>query len=250
MTTTTGHGRPAGTVATTDGALLGAVRLFLLLLVTGDLAYLAIHAGHLTVPALRGDHFSLETDRGLAEFYQYIKLLWLALCLAIAFVRRRHLVLLTWSGFFAFLLLDDALRLHEGIGFWLGRRFGLPAVGGLRPADFGEMMVAATVGVSLCVLLAVAWWRDRDTMWRLSRGLLVLTAALALCGVIIDCVHTIAFFRAPHIADPLAFLEDGGELLVISAAAAYALDLAVRGTGAPAGLRRLLRGDPAPAAAA
>ncbi len=224
-------------------ALLRTVRLFLLLLLGGDLVYMALHVGHLTLPALSGAHYSLETDRGLAEYYQYMKQLWLASCLAIAFLNRRHLVLLAWAGFFGFLLIDDALQVHERVGFWLGRRLGLPGVGGLRPDDFGELLVAATAGASLLALLAIAWWRDRESTWRLSRELLILTAALAFCGVAIDAVHTIAFFRAPAIADPLAFLEDGGELLVISMLTAHALDLAARGTGEPAGLRRLVRGD-------
>ena len=244
MSTASGTALPSVAGAReTDAALIGAVRLFLLLLLCGDVVYLALHAGHLTVPALRGDHFSLETDRGLAEFYQYMKQLWLALCLAIASVRRRHLVLTVWSGFFAFLMLDDALQLHERTGDSLGPRLGLPAAGGLRPEDFGELLFAVTIGVSLSAMLAIAWWRDRATTWALSRDLLVLTAVLAFCGVAVDTLHTIAFFRVPQIADPLAFLEDGGELLVISTLAACGLDLASRGTGAPAGLGRLLRGS-------
>jgi hypothetical protein len=230
-----------------DGdALLRAVRIFLLLLICGDLAYMAIHVGHLTVPALRGTHYSLEVDGGLAEFYQYVKQLWLALCLALAFQRRRHLVLLAWSGFFGFLMLDDALQLHERVGRWLGRRFGLPAVAGLRPDDFGELIVAAVVGASLLAILALAWWRDREPTWRLSRVLLMLTVALGVCGVLLDTFHVIAYFRMPAISDPLAFVEDGGELLIVSLLASHALDLAVRSDAQPAGLRRLVFGDRQP----
>lgn len=228
---------------TDAAALLRAVRLFLLLLVCGDLVCMAMHLGHLALPAMRGAHYSIENDGGVAEYYQYLKQMWLALWLAIAFLNRRHLVLLAWSGFFGFLLLDDALQLHERAGVWLGRRLALPGMAGLRPDDFGEMMVAATVGTALLGVLAMAWWRDREPTRRLSRGLLVLTAALGLCGVVFDTAHTIAFFRVPDIADPLAMLEDGGEMLVVSVLAAYALDLGVRGTGAHVGLRRLVLGD-------
>lgn len=223
-------------------ALLRAVRLFLLLLICGDLAYMAIHLGFLYAPGMRGRHYSLETDGGLAEFYQYVKQLWIALCLAIAFLRRRHLVLLAWSGFFAFLMLDDALQLHERAGLWLGRRLSLPAVAGLRPDDLGELMVAGAVGASLLLVLAAAWWREREPTWRFSRVLLILTVALGVCGVILDTFHVIAYFRAPAISDPLAFLEDGGELLIVSVLTAYAMDLAVRTSPAPTRLRRLLFG--------
>lgn len=224
-------------------ALLRAVRLFLLLLVCGDLVYMAIHIGYLTVPGMHGARYSLETDGGPAESYQYMKQLWLALCLMTAFLRRRHLVLLAWSGFFVFLLLDDALQLHERGGLWLGRRFGFPVLAGLRPEDFGELIVAGMVGASLLLVLAGAWWRDREPTWRLSKELLILTGALAAFGVLLDSVHVIAYFRAPMMSDPLAFIEDGGELLIVSMMTAYALDLAIRGTTDPAGLRRLLFGD-------
>ena len=80
-------------------------------------------------------------------------------------------MLLAWSGFFGFLMLDDALQLHERIGLWLGRRLGLPAVGGLRPDDFGEILVAGTVGASLLLVLVLAWRRDRETAWRVFHAL-------------------------------------------------------------------------------
>ena len=229
-------------------ALLRAVRLVFVLLICGDLVYMAIHVGHLTIPALRGAHYSLETDGGLAEFYQYVKQMWVALCLAVAFVRRRQLVLLAWSGFFGFLMLDDALQFHEQAGLWLGERFALPAVAGLRPDDLGELIVGAAVGASLLLVLAVAWWRDRERTWRLSRALLILTGALGVCGVIVDAVHVVAYFRVPALANPLAFVEDGGELLIVTALTAYALDLAARGTAPPARLRHLLLGSRAPQA--
>jgi hypothetical protein len=223
-------------------ALLRAVRLFLLLLICGDLVYMAIHLGHLYVPAMHGRHFSLETDGGLAEFYQYVKQMWVAMCLAVAFLRRRNMVLLAWAGFFAFLMLDDALEIHERAGFWLGQRLSLPAVAGLRPDDLGELLVAGAVGGSLLLVLALAWWRDREPTWRLSRELLILTVALGLCGVVLDTFHVIAYFRAPAISNPLAFLEDGGELVIVSVLTAFALDLAVRTAPAPLRLRRLLFG--------
>ena len=230
------------TLAVPRASYLRAARLFLVLLLTGDLVYLVMHVGHLTLPAFGGKHYSLETDRGLSEFYQYMKLLWLALCLAASFVQRRHWALLCWSGFFGVLLLDDALQFHERGGFWLGRQLGLPAVFGLRPDDFGELVVAAGIGGALATGLMLTLWRETGPVWRVSRELLVLTGLLAVFGVGVDAIHVIAYFRAPAFSTALAFLEDGGELLIISAATAYALWIALQGRQPSEGLRPLLLG--------
>jgi hypothetical protein len=228
--------------AAPHSSYLRAARLFLVLLFAGDLVYLAIHVGHLTVPAFGAKHYSLEADRGLSEYYQYMKQLWLALCLAAAFVQRRHLALLCWSGFFGFLLLDDALQIHELGGHWLGRQLGLPAVFGLRPDDFGELLIAGGVGGALLGALALTLWRESGPVWRVSRELLLLTGLLAVFGVVVDMIHVIAYFRAPAFSTPLAFLEDGAELLIISALTAYALWIALQGRRPSEGLRTLLLG--------
>ena len=205
---------------------------------------MAIHVGDPTVPGMRGARYSLETDGGLAEFYQYMKE---AVARTVpadgGAARAASRPSLAWSGFFGFLLLDDVLQLHERSGLWLGRQFGLPSIAGLRPEDFGELIVAGVVGASLVLVLAIAWWRDCEPTWRMSRELLILTASLAVCGVLLDSVHVVAYYRVPMLSDLLAFLEDGGELLIVSTMTAYAMKLAIRGTAAPAGIRRLLFGD-------
>jgi hypothetical protein len=221
---------------------LRAARWFLLLLLAGDALYLAMHLGHLTVPALRAPHYSLETDRGLAEFYQYLKQFWIALCLGASFLQRRHLALLCWAALFAFLLVDDALQIHERAGVWLGGRLGLPALAGLRPDDLGEVLVAGGVAAGLLVGLAATLWRETGSIREVSRELFLLTCALAAFGVVIDALHTIVFFRAPAFEEALAIVEDGGELVVVSAIAAYALRIALQGRQPVEGLRPLLLG--------
>jgi hypothetical protein len=224
-------------------ATIVAIRLFFILLICGDLAFIAMHVGHVTTPHLRGPHYSLETDGGLAEFYQYMKQFWIALCLATAYIQRRQLPLLCWAGLFGFLLLDDAVQIHERVGHLLGQRLGLPALFGLRPDDLGELMVAGAVGGTLLLTLAVTLWRERGPALRISRDLLILTGILASCGVVLDVVHVVAYFRAPSVATALAMLEDGGEMLVVSALTAYAFNIVLHGGNSRLNLWRVLRGQ-------
>lgn len=224
-------------------ATLVAIRLFFILLICGDLAFIAIHLGHIATPALRGAHYSLETDGGLAEFYQYMKQFWLTLCLFTAYLQRREIAFLCWSGLFGFLLLDDAVQIHERVGKWLGGQLGLPPMFGLRPDDFGELIVAGVVGGTLLLTLALTLWRERGPSWRSSRDLLILTGALATCGVLLDLVHVIVYFKAPAFSTFLAMLEDGGEMLIISAMTAYAFNIVLHGGNSRLNLWRVLRGE-------
>jgi hypothetical protein len=199
--------------------------LYMLLLV--DVLFIAIHVVHVWSPWLRSLFYSIERDGGLAEQYQYIKLVWLAACLGAAFLQRRGRAFAGWAVFFAFLLLDDALQIHERAGGVLAQAFGIPPMFGLRAKDFGEVMVAGIVGTAACAFAWLAIRRGGQSSKRLSADLLCLLAALALFGVFVDVLHTITFFRLPAVAPVFALIEDGGEMLVVSAMTAYAFDVFV-----------------------
>jgi hypothetical protein len=197
--------------------------LYMLLLV--DVLFIAIHVMHVWSPWLGSLFYSLERDGGLAEQYQYVKLVWLAACLGAAFLQRRGRAFAGWAMFFAFLLLDDALQIHERAGGVLAEALGFAPMFGLRAKDFGEVMVAGTVGSAACAFAWLAIRRGGESSRRLSADLLCLLAALALFGVFFDVLHTITYFRLPSVAPVFALIEDGGEMLVMSAITAYIFDV-------------------------
>lgn len=199
------------------------------LLVSADLVFMLMHGMHAWSPWLRGGHFSLESDRGLAEQYQYIKQLWIVICLGLAFLQTRRKAFAGWMVLFAFLLVDDAAQIHEKVGFWLGAQFDLPAVAGLRPDDFGELSFAALIGGLTVGMVALSFKRGDEHSRRLSRDLLCLVAVLAFFGVAVDTVHVIAYFRMPELSQLLALFEDGGEMIVVSALTCYVFDIVGHG---------------------
>jgi hypothetical protein len=221
-------------------AVLLAMRLFFILLICGDLAFIGLNLAHLSGPWLQGARFSLETDGGLAEFYQYMKQFWIVLCMATAFLQRRQAAYLCWAGLFGFLLVDDAVQFHEQAGRVLGQKLGLPAVLGLRPDDLGELLVAGIVAGALVAALAVTLWRERGPALRISRDLFVLTVALGACGVVLDMIHVIVYYRVPAVSTLLALLEDGGEMVIVSALTAYAFHIVLSGGRSRLNLWRLL----------
>ena len=216
-------GRPTDGAAQDDTAPAAAL---LLLLISADIAFIVLHLVNVETGWFRGVPISLEADRGLPETYQYIKTFWIALCLAAAFWRTHIRVYACWAIVFVFLLIDDASQLHERVGTWLGRTYELPVAFGLRPDDIGELLFAALVGASMLALVGFASWRGGEQSWRVSRDILCLVVALAFVGVAIDALHVIAYFHRPLLAQVLLVIEDGGEMLIISALTAYAFHVA------------------------
>jgi hypothetical protein len=209
--------------------VFGATITLLILLATTDLVFILIHSMHVWSSSLSGPHFSLESDNGLAALYQYIKQVWLLACLGLAFLQTRARAFIGWTMLFAFLLLDDLLQFHERFGELIAARLNYPAVLGLRPTDLGELTAAAAIG-SVALALAAHTFRrgDRRARW-LAADLLCLLAALAFFGVFADMLHTILYFKSPAIAPVFAMIEDGGEMLVVSAMTAYAFDITSSG---------------------
>ncbi len=202
-----------------------ATLTFLSLLLCIDLAFILIHTIHVWTPWLGNRKYSIEADHGLAEVYQYIKLIWIVACLATAFLQTRIKVLISWTILFAFLLLDDATQIHEKTGFWLGERFALPAIAGLRPDDLGEILFAAFIGSLTIGVVAYALWRGEPRARQVSRDILCLLCVLAIFAVGVDTLHVIAHFKESALSPVLAMIEDGGEMFVISALTCYAFDI-------------------------
>jgi hypothetical protein len=231
------------------GATLGfsAVLSLLAILFCADLVLVTIHLAQPYFEALRPRHFSLEADRGIAEYYQYLKQAIVVLAMLWCWRRTKAPSFFVWSLFFALMLYDDSHSLHEGVGEDLAAAWALPGVFGLRPQDLGELLFAAAVGVLTVSLLLAVNAFERGAAAAHTLNVVLLLAALAVCGVLVDAIHVIAYFSGSRLAWVLAVIEDGGELLIMSLITAYAGRLAVYGLRArlplPLDVGRLLRGS-------
>ena len=204
---------------------MAAVALMLLLF-CADAAFTLLHLVNIETGWLRGNRISLEDDGGPAEIFQYLKEFWIVVCMIVAFVSTRHVAYLSWAFVFLFLLADDAGKIHEGVGGWLAQRYDLHAPFGLRSQDIGELLFAAAIGLAVLAVVGVAVRRGTEQCRRISRDLGCLVVALALVGVLIDMLHTIAYTQRSLLAQVLLVVEDGGEMFVMSALTAYAFHVA------------------------
>jgi hypothetical protein len=161
----------------------------------------------------------------MPEAFQYVKQFWVALCMAAMFRRVREVVYIGWMLVFTFLLLDDAFQFHEHIGQWLGEQYALPVAFGLRPDDIGELLFAGFIGGITTLLIGFGIWRGSADARIISRDMVIMVIVLAGLGVGVDILHVISYFNAPLLAQFLLIVEDGGEMLVVSAMVAYMVNV-------------------------
>jgi hypothetical protein len=206
-------------------ASVGPVPL-LAALVAVDLALVAVSVARLAVSGSSfTDPWLLETDGGWAEYAGYAQQVVLAVLLLALCGVTRHLVWAAYAVVFLSALADDYLRLHENKGAWLADRLAahlwFPSDGtlGLRANDIGELLVwglLATVPVLAAVLL-----HRRSDGWnrRASLGMAALIAVYVFFGAVLDQAHVLVLDS--WLGDVLGTLEDGGELLALSASVVY-----------------------------
>ncbi|MFB2894713.1 hypothetical protein ACE1CI_17530 [Aerosakkonemataceae cyanobacterium BLCC-F50] len=198
------------------------MRLFYLFLLT-DVAFMLLHLIYFYTGLTTNYAFSLETDRGFSEIFQYIKEYWIAMLLLILAFRTGLLLYGTWSLLFFYLLLDDAAEIHERLGTIITNKFAIPGMFNLRGQDFGELVVIGVVVLVFLALITITYRFSDYTLRRVSKDLIIMMFALAFCGVILDLVHMIA--SSPELDPVLILLEDGGELVVMSFIACYVFSL-------------------------
>lgn len=206
---------PAGCRVTTPIDGRRAVLLFALLVLLTDLLLIAIHL----YASARGNttrEFYVDADRSFGEFVQYLKFVWLAVLVAVAAWTRSAWQLATWVPLFLYFLLDDALLIHERVGHWLAVEFGLGPAFGLRPADFGEHLVSAAVGLVVLVPLAVGYLRADAVIRREFHLFAAVVAVLLFFALVVDSAHVIVI-DDPQVGDWMGFVEDAGEMLATSA---------------------------------
>jgi hypothetical protein len=194
--------------------------LFLLLL--ADLAFMLAH-GIYTMGLVSSYVYSIDSDGSYAELFQYIKEYWIVIILFVIAIRRKHIIYFAWSSLFMYFLLDDSLKIHESFGKYLAEYFEFQPMFQLRAQDFGELSVSIFFGLLLFTLIGVSYLFSDNVAKRISKYLLILVFSLAFFGVIVDMLHTII----PWGYSLIGFIEDGGEMLVMSIIVWYVFNLRI-----------------------
>ena len=206
----------------------------LTLLVAADLAFIALgilyECGFVNLfnvcSALNlNSYFSLTRDRGYAEVFQYIKEYWLIILFIFLAIKQNLKIYSGWVFLAIYLLLDDALEIHENLGLVIAERLNYIYLFNLRPEDYGELTVFAIVGVGFFLWLSLSyrWANSRER--KIFKDLIGILFGLAVFAVAIDTIH-VFLDRYVFWKSTLAVVEDGGEHIMISILVCYVISLA------------------------
>lgn len=191
-----------------------------LLLIT-DFSFILLHIIFVHTRFISDYAFSLEAEGGYSEFFQYIKEYWIAILLVFLAIRERSFLYLSWSLLFFYLFLDDSLQIHETLGAYIGNHLNFIPLFNLRLEDLGEIIVSASACLILGTLIAISYWFGNRLSRNVSKTLIKFLLALAVCGILVDVLHSV--FNNSFMETLLTIVEDGGELIIMSAIACYVL---------------------------
>ncbi|MBI4445107.1 MAG: hypothetical protein HY645_04295 [Acidobacteria bacterium] len=207
-------------------------RHLLTTLLAVDTFFILLHLGGLAFPSFSNVRFLVHKERGYAECFQYGKELALAACFLLLALRLKQRQLLFWSAIFGLFFVDDSFQIHEMTGRNLSRYLKISSSHGLRAVDFGELMMLSLAGICLAALLGIVYLRGSPDFRRIAMRLVPPIAGFTFLAVVVDLIHS--RLRNSPWNQPLALMEDGGELVVLSLVAALVWD-EVRNTAQAAG---------------
>lgn len=203
--------------------------VLLVLLLCADVAFLALHVFSKLSPSPNALLF-LQTDGGYPEAFQYIKEYWISIVLFAVCWRSREGVYGAWTLLFAYLLCDDALRIHERAGLVIASAWEYVPAFRLRAQDFGELTVSGALGSAFLVLITYFYLGSSSNAKNDSKDLALLLAALVFFGIFVDMLNIAVVIRG------FTIIEEAGEMATMSVITGYAVNLLDRQSHPPGAL--------------
>lgn len=161
--------------------------VLVLIFIGGNIIHLGYnHPGEPFHPVFSHPGWNGDYDGSHAEILGHIQMALAAVFLLFAGAIRRIGVYAAWGVVMAAIVIDDMLQLHERVGEVLVREFDLPAIGGLRPQDSGELAVWGGLAGVLGIGLLIAHIRAPRPARRDSWLFIGAAAILVAFGVVLD----------------------------------------------------------------
>ena len=156
--------------------------------------------------------FRVSKDWSIGEMAGYIELLAAAVFLFLTAQALQSKLHYYFSALTAFLVLDDALQLHERVGEIIGDQF-FHAVAGLRPQDLGELTYFACIILIALAMLVWSFMASTKPQRAQCLFLVLPMAFIAFSSTGLDLLHALVPEDNRLLGGVVAIVEDGSEIL-------------------------------------
>ena len=198
----------------------------LFLLILTDLVFIFLHTLHIFTTLLPSSLYSLATDRGYGEFFQYTKELWILTLFLVLGIKRREFLYIIYSVLFFYFLIDDSFEFHERFGAFLAEMLNFQPMLGLREIDFGELITTAFFGTLFLIAIAITHYSADVSTKIISQSIIIMVIILTVFGVGMDMIEIL--IKHPVINPILVIMEEGGEMLIMSVITWFVFGLTIR----------------------
>ncbi len=194
-------------------------------LIVSDIVLIGLHClAKLDIITQYKKYLLLTTERGIPEIFQHVKELSIFIVLLFVFYSRKNKVFLIWAILFAYLFADDFFSIHENVGYLMAQKLNIPSALGLRPQDFGELLVSGIVGGLLLIPLIIGFKKSSVIDKMVSKILFILLLVLIFFGIVVDMIQ-ISLTNISFWENLMAVVEDGGEMITMSLILWYLLNI-------------------------
>jgi hypothetical protein len=154
----------------------------------------------------------------VSEGFEYLMSLTAAVCLLLCLQASHRPLYASLAALHLWLMLDNALQLHERMGARL--EAALIAAGG---PPLGESLVFAVIMLVIALVVGVSLWRAPGAHRGVGLALIAAATPMAAFAAGVDLVHGRLATASPLLDETLILLEDGGELTLFAVNACFAI---------------------------
>jgi len=197
--------------------------IFLFLLLSADFIFMVMHVYYKLTHDMQCSAFCLTTDRGYAEFFQYLKYSWIIILLVYILLRTNTPRYLSWILLFTFFLLNDAFQLHHLFGSALSRSVSFDPPLDLRKGDIGEFVYFILCGLALMGIIFWTYLRGDENYRKHSIDIGFFVLLVFFFGAVVDIIHVAFSLHGVG----LSFFEEVGEMVIMSVVLWYIYMIAV-----------------------
>jgi hypothetical protein len=176
---------------------------------------------YLDVHHYRARFLSLTTDRGLPELVMDSLVLIAAALTARLFFRSGLPGFLFVAGLLCFVALDDFFGFHESFGFYVVDRLALPDIAGVDGNALAELAFMVLFGLVSIPFFLWAVWGLQPANLAVLVIYGVFFALFAAFSAGADFLHS--FAQSSFMDRLMGWIEDGGEILVMTGLTAVAI---------------------------